>query len=238
MGPLFTTLLDIVYPRYCVSCGRDVDMSRGHTCWDCRSSYTILTHPFCSRCGDPVDGKVLGEYLCSWCRRHGASFESARSAARYRGALRSAIHALKYERASHVAADLVPLLGACVRTHFGGAHFDAVTCVPLHARKERERTYNQSALLAAGLASELRLPLAQRCLARPKPTETQTDLSASQRRANVRGAFRAVDRAWVEGRSLLLVDDVMTTGATVQECSRVLKSAGAAGVYVVTVARG
>jgi len=108
----------------------------------------------------------------------------------------------------------------------------------LHARRERERTYNQARLLAGGLAATLKLPLLRGCLYRVRFTRTQIDLSAYARRANVSGAFVAGDEAWLEGRCLLLADDVMTTGATINECARVLKRAGASRVFAVTVARG
>jgi len=132
----------------------------------------------------------------------------------------------------------VSLLHACVNTYYAAVQFDAVTFVPLHARRERERTYNQAQLLAKGLAACMKIQLLSNALRRVGFTRTQTDLNARQRRANVRGAFRALQPDWLEGRTILLVDDVMTTGATVGECARVLKEGEAAAVYVVTVARG
>jgi ComF family protein len=195
-------------------------------------------HPFCRQCGDPVDGAVEGAYTCSWCTRTKPRFDAARSAVRYRGGLRHAIHALKYQNAMCVATDLVPLLEACVRTQYPRVRFDAVVPVPLYPRRERERSYNQSDVLSQGLARALGIQAFSRCLRRVRPTATQTNLSAHQRKVNVRNAFAVANAEWVEGRTLLLVDDVMTTGATVNECSRMLKRAGGAGVYVATVARG
>jgi ComF family protein len=117
-------------------------------------------------------------------------------------------------------------------------HLDAIAYVPLAARKERERTYNQSRLLAQELGHRLQVTVAHRTLRRVRYTATQTHLHAGERAANVRGAFMVRAPSWVEGRSLLLVDDVMTTGATLRECARALKGAGAYRVFVVTVARG
>jgi ComF family protein len=162
----------------------------------------------------------------------------ARSAVRFRGGIKDVLHRFKYSAATHVSRDLAVLLQACVRAHYGHAFIDAVAYVPLHAAKQRERTYNQAGLLAADLARLMRRPLAERCLERTRDTATQTRLSARERARNVRGAFVVRHPAWVQGRHLLLVDDVMTTGATVAACSRVLKEAGAASVHVVTVARG
>jgi ComF family protein len=198
------------------------------------ASVQIVQPPYCERCGDPVDGQVPGAYTCAWCARRAPGFDRARS----RGVLKELLHRFKYGRMTHLSVDLVRLLTACVDTHYARGLVDAVAFVPLYPRRERERSFNQSRLLAQGVARFLQVPVARRCLTRVRPTATQTDLNASQRRANVRGAFAAANEDWIEGRRFLLVDDVMTTGATVDECSDVLKRAGATAVYVATVARG
>jgi ComF family protein len=166
------------------------------------------------------------------------AFDLARSAIRFRGAAPELLHRFKYGHATHLAADLAGLLDACARAHYADERFDAVTFVPLHPVKERERTYNQARLLAERLARRRRLLLAPGVLERTRATGTQTRLTMRERARNVAGAFAAVCPAWTRGRAFLLVDDVMTTGATVNEAARVLKSAGARRVCVVTVARG
>ena len=198
----------------------------------------FLQTPFCRVCGDPVEGMVEHEFSCSWCIRRPPFFDIARSAVRFRGSLRSCLHAFKYGGDTCLSGDFSRLLQACVSTQYGDMRFDAVVCVPLHPSKERDRGYNQAGLLASGLAKGISLESYSGCLERVRRTRTQISLSAQQRRANVRNAFIVKAPSWVEGRRLLLVDDVMTTGATVNECSRVLKRAGAASVHVVTVARG
>lgn len=235
---LLPILLDLVYPRVCAACEGAVGSGQGHVCWDCMSGFEVIDRPFCSVCGDPVEGLVEHEYRCSACLRHLPAFVQARSAVRYRGAVQLVLQAFKYGRMTFLARDLLPFLSACVEWNYARICFDGVTHVPLSPRKERERTFNQAGLLAGCLARALNLPFLPRCLERTRYTETQTRLNAKQRRANVRGAFTPVNKKWIEGRTLLLVDDVMTTGATVSEASRVLKDAGAAGVFVVTVARG
>lgn len=232
------SVLDLIYPRRCAGCGQPAAGAPRHICWDCRSSFHFITERYCAVCGDPVDGMVEGPFRCSACASHPPHFDLARSAVRYRGPLKVALQAFKYRCAPGLRGDFVPLLEACIGTHYAACPLDAVASVPLHARRARERTYNQSHLLAAELAGRLRLPVAAECLRRTRPTPTQTHLTAAQRRRNVRGAFEVCNRRWVEGRSLLLVDDVMTTGATVDQCAKVLKDAGAARVYVATVARG
>lgn len=231
-------VLDAVYPRWCAACRGDVGTAPGHLCWECRADFVLITEPFCSHCGDPIDGAVDAGVVCGWCRRHRPRFDRARSALRFRGGVRHALHRFKYGRAVHLRRELADYMAACVAVHFGDVRFDDVTCVPLHGRRERERTYNQSALLGRELAARLDLPWSPRLLARTRPTRTQTHLTAQQRRDNVRNAFTVREPEWTDGRYWLLIDDVMTTGATADACSRVLKEAGAAAVYVVTVARG
>jgi ComF family protein len=235
---LLRGIADIVYPRRCAGCRGDVADAPGHVCPDCMLGLTVVEPPYCGRCGDPAEGRIEHAYTCAWCLSVKPAFERARSAVRYRGAIQPILHEFKYGRGTHLGRDLGALLEPCVRAHFRDAEIDVVSSVPLHATKERERSYNQSAILARDLARRLGKPLARRAAVRVRPTATQTHLTAAERRANMRGAFEARSPEWIEGRRILLVDDVMTTGATVDECSRALMAGGAAAVHVVTVARG
>ena len=228
----------MVCPRMCAGCGRPVGEEASHICWECLAGLWPVQFPHCAVCGNPVQGKAEGEYTCSMCRGRKRNFDKARSAVHFDGPITHVLHAFKYTQAAHLASDLAGLLAVCAEVHYRPADVDAVTFVPLHHQKERERTYNQSRLLAGDLAAIIGKPLLSRCLVRWRPTTTQTALSAVERRANVKGAFRAMNGRWLEGRRILLVDDVMTTGATVDECADALKQAGAAEVRVVTVARG
>jgi len=210
----------------------------GHVCWDCLSALEPVEPPYCAKCGDPVEGDAGVEFFCSSCARNEPPFVSARSAFRYRGPMKSLVQALKYGGMTNLAADMGTMLAGCAAAHFADAGIDSVEGVPLHPRRQRHRTYNQSALLAAGVAGRLGVPLLAGGLVRLRDTASQTFMNMAKRRDNVRGAFAVTDPSWVEGRRILLVDDVMTTGATVSECAGVLEKAGAAGVYVATVARG
>ena len=231
-------VLDLLYPRTCAVCGEPVGDESLHVCWDCLAGLWPIQFPYCSVCGNPVSGCVSRDYVCHLCSHRERGFDVARSAVHFDGPAVDLIHAFKYNHAAHLSLDLAHLLLACVRGHYGAMDIDAVTFVPLYPRRERERTYNQSRLMAAELARALDRPLLERCLVRVRPTPSQTALSAAERRENVRGAFEARQARWIAGRRLLLVDDVMTTGATVDECGRALRHAGAAAVRVVTVARG
>lgn len=210
----------------------------GLICWDCRATFQVITAPFCSICGDPVDGRVENVYQCSYCRNKIPFFDKARSAVRYKGAVRKAIHKLKYGHQSCVGRDLAKWMMAAYNAHYNNEDIDAVVCVPLYVRRQRERTYNQSSVLAGEVGRNLHVPVFTRCVKRIKPTGSQVSLNARQRRMNVKNAFEVRDSGWVDGKRLLLIDDVMTTGATVNEVAHVLKDAGAATVHVLTIARG
>ncbi len=238
MGEWGKTLLDLLYPRLCVACGIRDPADGRHLCWDCLSEVQYIQPPFCDRCGDPVAGRVDHVYTCALCERRVVHFERARSAARYEGPVAQAVQALKYRREVWVAPDLSDLLEATVRAHYDVAAIDAVTAVPLFPARLRRREFNQAALLAGHLARRIGRPHWPRLAVRTRPTPTQTKLTVIQRADNVKNAFRAADTRRLKGRRLLLVDDVMTTGATVNECAGALKAGGAETVWVVTVARG
>lgn len=229
--------LDLLYPRSCQHCGAPAD-GMHFFCWECLSDFHYVQPPFCSVCGDPVPGHIDHEYRCVFCSRQTPHFDGARSAIRYEGAAGLAIRAVKYQSATWLIPDLCGFLDACLRTHYDLLPFDAVCYVPMHVLKKRERGFNQAELLASALSRRGRIPLSKGMLKRLRDTGSQTRLTAAQRVSNVAGVFKATRPDEVKGRRLLLIDDVMTTGATVNECARVLKKARAASVHVLTVARG
>lgn len=232
------TLLDLIYPRVCAGCGRpDPDASR-YVCWDCMARIDFVQPPFCELCGDPVSGRIGHAYRCVLCADRDAYFDRARSVVRYDSPVGRMIRDLKYHGHYWLVDDLADLLAAGVRAHYDPAVFDALAAVPLHITKRRSRGFNQSAWLASALARRLRLPIARRCLRRIRADRSQTHLTVAQRAANVRDAFEPRWNRWLEGRRILLVDDVMTTGATVNDCARALKKGGAAAVHAITLARG
>lgn len=231
-------MLDLLYPRNCVHCGASSPEPLRHLCWDCLADTPKVEPPFCTLCGDPVSGSIQHDYTCFACARETPAFDRARSAVRYEGGVGEALRRLKYGNALWTVQDMAGLLLACVQAEFPGMPFDLLTAVPLHSSRRRERGFNQSALLGGALARLLHLPFREGLLRRVRPTVTQTGLTAPQRTANVCGAFRIGLLARPAGRRILLVDDVMTTGATVSACAKVLQKGGADAVYVVTVARG
>jgi ComF family protein len=234
---LLRTLADILFPRNCAGCGAPAGETARYFCWDCLAGLEIIRPPFCRICGDPGAGALEGDYVCGACLDQRPAFDLARSAIRYRGPLENALQEFKYNGATWLSRDFGLLLAACHQAHYAGLPIDAILNVPLFPTKERQRAYNQAGLLARELGHRLGRPLVQ-FLVKRRPTPTQTHLTAADRRANVRDSFAIKKGAAVRGRQVLLIDDVMTTGATAGECARMLKEAGAAGVYVLTLARG
>lgn len=231
-------LMDVCFPRACAGCGGPAGRDFLYLCGDCRAQLDFIQPPFCRRCGDPVDGMVTDVFDCAVCFHRPRYFDCARSAVRYRGILQTVLQDFKYRGATWLSRDLGVFLKAAFDTAWPAADIDGVTFVPLHAVRERERSYNQAQLLARELAAQLADVPLRAVLRRIQPTPTQTHLTAAERTANVKNKFVMAQDCSVQNQRLLLVDDVMTTGATVNECARVLKSAGAAIVLVLTVARG
>ena len=232
------SLLDMVFPRRCIGCGVSSPAAFNYFCWDCWSDNTRVEPPFCTVCGDPVAGAVEHEFTCYACSANPPAFDRARSAARYDGVVGEGLRQLKYGKGLWLAGDLAGLLATCLSAEYPRQQFDLIVPVPLFRLRRRDRGYNQSAVLAQALARRLRCPMDAQALRRIRPTTTQTHLTAKQRLSNVDNAFQSRRGTRLAEKNVLLVDDVMTTGATVNACAKALKKGGSASVHVVTVARG
>jgi ComF family protein len=230
--------LDLAYPRACAGCDRPMGAEKGMLCWDCRSSLRLISNPCCVKCGNPIEGRADHSYVCYHCTELEPEFDFARSAVRFEGVAAQVIHRFKYRRASWLRDELVDWLMSCVNVWYSSFRPDLICPVPLYHARARARGYNQSALLASALARRIGCPYRGDVLVRTRPTETQTHLTARERLSNVSQAFKGTSAQIVNGRSVLLVDDVMTTGATVSACARALKRVGCDVVCVVTLARG
>jgi ComF family protein len=230
--------LDMIYPRSCLGCGLSAPETFRYICWDCWTNTTRVEAPFCSQCGDPVAGTIDHDFVCYSCSAVTPSFDGARSAARYDGVVGEALRQLKYEQALWLVPDLAHLLHNCLGAEYPGLHFDTIVPVPLYRVRRRERGYNQSGLLATALGRIMACPVGSGLIRRIRPTATQTNLTAKERISNVGNAFKHGKTRRLVNRRILLVDDVMTTGATVNACAKALKKGGAASVHVVTAARG
>jgi len=229
-----TAVLDALLPGRCLRCGIIVDAA-GALCATCWEAVHFLAEPLCERCGQPFELDPAATASCAACLAHPPDYGRARAVFRYDEASRPLVlrfkHADRTSAAPHFArwmaragADLL-------------ADSDIIVPVPLHRWRLWRRRYNQAALLALALARLAGQRCAPDALVRARATPSQGTLGRNQRRRNVHGAFRLRRAAAVEGRRVLLIDDVLTSGATVGECVRVLRQGGATEVDVLTLAR-
>ncbi len=227
-------LLAVLLAPICAACARPLDWpTRGPVCLRCWQAIVLITPPVCDACGDPLPSWRLNSRQagrCPRCGRRDTHVARGRAIGEYEGSLRAIVHALKYDGRRSLAKPLAALLAERGAEILRGA--DAVVPVPLHRSRKRARGFNQ----AAELARHLPLPAAH-LLRRVRATPSQTDLPAAQRHANVRGAFALRRGARVDDCVMVLIDDVSTTGATLDACARVLRDGGAREIRALTVAR-
>ena len=228
-------LLDLVLPRRCPGCEAWLPLGHGHAlCPMCQATLLMPVDTLCDRCGIPL---LPGSYTCSPCMARPPAYDTARALGLYLAEqdflnpLARAGRALKYHGHRAVARSL----GAALADLLPIPEDAVVVPIPLHVTRLRARGYDQSVLLARALARTRRLQLIVRALVRHRATATQANLDAAARRANVRDAFTVTGA--VDGATVVLVDDVLTTGATADSCARALRAAHAAHVLVLTVGR-
>ena len=230
--------LDLLYPRDCECCGEAVGAhALRWLCEACARELPRVGEPHCATCGFPFYGELAVARRCPACEELRPSWDEGRTLLRYAGTARPIVQHLKYSAARHILQDVRTL----ARETPGLAdwlHGAVLVPVPLHPRRERERGYNQSALLAAAFVTVAQAQVAS-LLRRVRDTRTQTRLSRPERAANVNNAFALSPAAVLDGRlTYILIDDVFTTGATLDACATVLRAGGAKSVRVLTLAHG
>ena len=219
--------LDFLFPRWCVGCGKEGDF----LCYSCRQRLPQIMPPLCPKCGRPQSSGIL----CPSCVAWQAEIDGIRSPFRFDGLIREAIHQLKYRNLRALAVSLAQLLQAyLVANPVPG---EVLVPVPLHQKRLRERGYNQSSLLARELGKLINLPVVDDCLIRQRHAPPQARTSTvDERLSNVAGAFACRDQR-LQDKQILLIDDVSTSGATLDACAGALKATGATSVWGLVLAR-
>ncbi len=231
----FCALFNRIFPDECRVCGEALrEVSRIPVCSRClEDPEPMHAEYFCVACKMPFLNQfpLDREGRCSLCRLGLSGFDEVFTYGSYEGSLRSLIHVFKYGRVQPLAKPFGDFL---MRALPRERQFDAIVPMPLHWRRRWDRGFNQAVLLAQEVSRRRNVPV-KKAVRRSRATLSQAGLSNAKRRANVRGVFRATER--LDGMRVLLVDDVLTTGATASACARVLKRAGAKHVSVLTLAR-
>ncbi|MGC1830940.1 MAG: ComF family protein [Candidatus Acidiferrales bacterium] len=234
-------LASVLLPAPCRLCGQTLtSASRIPICTPCLDSFERIAEPMCRCCGRPFVSAVAAQAidpLCRLCRANFYAFDQARTFAIYGDALSFTITLLKYEEVTRLGDWFAARLAEVFSRVAGDWRPNVIIPVPLFPDRLRERGYNQSDLIARPLAKRLGLRLDSRILMRTKPRPPQLLLSRNERWKSVRGAYATREGLRVDNLRVLLIDDVLTTGATLDSCARTLKKAGAAAVFGLTVAR-
>jgi ComF family protein len=236
---LFRHILDFFLPTSCAYCNGPIGNSGiPYFCASCWTDFDAMTGPVCPSCGKPFESpETLShspDHCCLSCRQAPPVFDQALSIGYFEGSLREAIHQFKYRPCRALGRPLASWTAKNIRPV---ADIDNIIPVPLHVTRLRQRGFNQSLILAHELSNTFSLPLLFDNLERVRQTRPQVELSGSERIKNVAGAFSLRRPDEMRDRDVLLIDDVYTTGATLNECARVLKDAGASRVTALTIAR-
>ncbi|HPK83788.1 MAG TPA: ComF family protein [Candidatus Syntrophosphaera sp.] len=221
----------LLFPPVCLACNESVDSAAEVLCSQCRERLQPIMENYCDKCGAP-----LADYRCEACSHLAFKFDYARAAYVFKTPAQELVYHLKYSDIRSPAVFFSQALMSIPAAKRFRGNFDLVTAVPLHRVRERDRGYNQSELLGRALAFELGIPFSQPVIRRQN-TRSQTNLSRQARLDNLSGAFTLRRGANVGGQRIIVVDDVFTTGTTVNEVSQVLKAGGASRVAVLTATR-
>lgn len=236
----FNSVLDLVFPRDCVYCENSRKGGGDFLCGLCQQEIAFIDPPYCHCCGIPADLSYdfpTENFECAWCRKNTFAFDRARSLGPYDAALKQLIHHFKYDKQPGVMKDIAPIVADYFDRQEESWEGFYVAPVPLFFRRMKARTFDQSFLIAKEVAGILSLPLANGLLRRVRDTDSQARKTKVERAKNIKGAFEVDRPDRVAGLNVLLVDDVMTTGATVNEAAKMLKRSGAGQIHVFTLAR-
>ncbi len=231
-------VLDFVYPQHCAICKKNLKREEKDVCEACWSSLVTLPDPFCPYCRSFYEPE---ETECSYCQSVGRSREEhrifmVRSLGRFDDYYKELIHRFKYGKKVPLGKRLGQRLGETINGNSTFLESDFLIPVPLHKSRYRERGFNQSEIIAEEISKVRGIAVSKNVLRRKKNTKDQTNFSPQQREENVRGAFVVTQPEMIRGKNVILVDDVITTGATLSECARMLKQAGAEKILGMTIA--
>ncbi|MDD5596266.1 MAG: ComF family protein [Candidatus Omnitrophica bacterium] len=232
-------LTDLIYPKKCLACSNKLgyESTDIFICAPCNKAIKKNLPPFCLSCGRHLERISFVKNICPDCQRTKLHFDRAFSPCRYEGTIKELIHEFKYKGKDYLGKPLSKIMADFIREYsLPIDYLDSIVPVPLHKLKLREREFNQAQLLSNHIAKTFNKEMLEASLIRKRHTKTQADLERDLRLSNVMDSFAVVKEEKVRGKNILLVDDVLTTGATCSEAAKTLKNAGAKIVFVLTLA--
>jgi len=238
---LFKGLKDLIYPNYCLVCKNKIPPAGQQQliCSGCWDLFEKNLPPFCARCGRHLDSQAIEKNTCPSCSKCKANFyfDRAFSPCTYTGSIKKLIHEFKYSGKDYLGKPLGKLMQTFIRDYqLPIQHLDFIIPIPLHRSRQREREFNQAEILSQEVAREFDKQVLTDALIRVKRTQTQTELTFRERCQNVEESFAVTKPELIKDTNLLLIDDVLTTGATSNEAAKCLKSAGARKILLLTLA--
>lgn len=238
--------INLFYPNYCLFDGKKIKSTHGsYICEPCFNSIKFISLPLCSKCGNPMhkekgdcDAAKTINFLCKRCTKSKNWFRFLRSACSYEGVIKKCIHLFKYRKKTALRKLFADILHRAYKLHFAQESHDLITAVPMHTFKKFLREFNHAEILATDISLNCKIEFLKKGFKRIKLTKTQTLLNSQERKNNVKNAFAFTKPHKIQGKKILLIDDVATTLSTVNECAKSLLSNGAKFVDVLTIARG
>lgn len=231
-------LINLLYPAVCRVCSKKIDEFGRNICGDCVKKIKERLPPFCVKCGRQLEGDPELTVACPDCRQCAPYFDKAWSACHYDDPLKGLIHDFKYKRISSLSTDFTALIIDFMKKYGVGKDCQMILSIPMHPNRLFKREINHSDILAQDLGEKLGIAYSINTLKKTKDTSFQSKLKREARIKNLQSSFALKNSSIVHNKNILLVDDLFTTGSTVNECSRLLKSSGARCVEVITLARG
>jgi len=236
---LLKGLRDLVYPKICLACKQKMPQAEGRDfiCLSCQDKIKKNVPPFCATCGRRLNESSLSDNICPECSNNRLHFDRAFSPCVYTGVIKELIHEFKYKNKDYLSKPLSAMMNDFINEFaFPMDDLDLIIPIPLHNLRLREREFNQAQLLALDIAKKFNKKVSLDVLVRHRQTKTQTGLSPELRFSNVRESFGVHNPQIIENKNVLLIDDVLTTGATASEAALALKNAGANLVLVMSLA--
>jgi ComF family protein len=239
IGPVlsfFNDISEFFFPRYCISCDGKLFSDEKALCDECFELLQGIYEPICKVCGAPLKKRIKDE-KCLLCPQSPINFDSARALFLFNGAAGDLIKSVKYSKRQDAAKLVGKMMASCLLSEFKNIKFDAIIPVPIHRYRMMTRGFNQAEVLSYIISKYSNIPVIDNILIRRTPTKKQSMLDYSDRAKNVRNAFRIVQPRYVRNMNILIVDDIITTGSTTNECAKEIKKAGAKSAYVLTFTR-